>query len=407
MIALEGNLPLLLDGAVGTNLIAAGMPAGVCPEQWILEHPQVIRKLQQAYADAGSQVIYAPTFGANRIALGHFGLEHRVEEFNRDLLKLTREAVGRRVFVAGDMSSTALQVEPFGDTSFEELLDVYRQQARALKAGGADLLACETLMSLTDARAALLAANECGLPAFLTITVDKNGRTLSGSSLLPCLLTLQAMGAAAVGLNCSTGPDDMAEFLPPVMPYARIPVIAKPNGGKTVDGVLQNVLAPEEFAQSIRNLLDAGARIVGGCCGTAPKHIAQVKWMLQEYRPHPLAEVEDVVAACCENTVFFLGDDLSLSEPLPCHSDLADDFIELEDEGCNIVLVEINDVADAQEFGMNAYMARLPVAVRAHTPQGLEEALKLYQGRLLIDRSGSVEEELMMQLAKKYGAILL
>ena len=407
MKLLDRNLPLLLDGATGTNLFAAGMPAGVCPEQWILEHPQVIQKLQQAYADAGSDIIYAPTFGANRAALSHFGLEDKVAEINRELMKITRAAVGHRVLVAGDMSSTALQIEPFGDATFAEMVDIYREQASALKAAGADLLVCETLMSLTDARAAVLAANECGLPAFVTITVDQNGRTISGSSLLQCILTLQAMGAAAVGLNCSTGPEDMAEFIRPVMPYAKIPVIAKPNGGRMVDGALQNVVTPEEFAQGIQVLLDAGARIVGGCCGTTPRHIAQVRWMLKEYRPAPLPEIEDVTAACYENSVFFLGDTLELSDPLSCTSDLAEDFIELEDEGCNAVLVEINDISDAQEFGMSAYMSRLPIAVRAYTCEGLEEALRLYQGRLMIDSQGGVSEQEIKTLAAKYGAIVL
>ena len=407
MKLLDGKLPLLLDGATGTNLFAAGMPAGVCPEQWILEHPQVIQKLQQSYADAGSDIIYAPTFGANRVALIHFGLEDKVAEMNRELIKITRAAVGHRVLVAGDMSSTALQAEPFGETSFEEMIDIYREQASALKAAGADLLVCETLMSLTDARAAVLAANECKMPVFVTITVNQNGRTISGSSLLQCVLTLQAMGAAAVGLNCSTGPEDMAEFIRPVMPYAKVPIIAKPNGGRMIDGVLQNVVTPEEFAQGIKMLLDAGARIVGGCCGTTASHIAQVRWMLKEYYPEPLPEVEDVIAACYENSVFFLGDTLDLSDPLTCTSDLADEFIELEDAGCNAVLVEINDVNDAQELGMNAYMSHLPIAVRAYTYEGLEEALRLYQGRLIIDSQGDVSEQDVKNLAAKYGAIVL
>lgn len=407
MKLLDGKLPLLLDGAAGTSLFAAGMPAGVCPEQWMIEHPQAIQKLQQAYADAGADIIYAPTSGANRAVLSRFGLADKAAEINRELMRITRAAVGHRVLVAGVMSATALQTEPFGETAFTEVIDVYREQASVLKSAGADLLVCESLTSLNDARAAVLAANECGLPVIVSITVDQNGKTNSGFSLLQCVIVMQAMGAAAVGLNCSAAPEDMAELIRPVMPYAKIPILAKPDAGKMNDGTPQNALTPEAFADGVKMLLDAGAGIVGGCCGATAQHIAQLRWMLKAYRPKPLPEVEDVVAACCESSAFFLGDTLTLSEPLECTSDLAEKFIELEDDGCNAVLVEINDVNDAREFGMNAYMSRLPVAVRAYTYDGLEEALRLYQGRLMIDSRGGVGEEDIKALSAKYGALIL
>lgn len=400
------ELPLILDGASGTNLIAAGMPQGCCTEQWVSEHPLAVQKLQQSYVDAGSRIIYAPTFGANRVSLGRFEAADKADELNRKIMKLTREAVGQRALIAGNMSSTGLQIKPFGETDFEELVGVYREQARALYESGADLFVCETLTSLADARAAVLAAGEFGLPIFVTVTVDKNGETLSDSSLLPCLITLQSMGVNAVGLNCSEGTQGMADFIRAVMPYAKVPVIAKPNAGRTVDGVLQNVVSPDEFAEDMREIMQAGARVVGGCCGTTPKHIERIKWMIRENNFPELPETEDVIAACCETSAFFLSDDLVLSEPLSCTPDLADELFDLEDEVCSVALVEINDVQDAEEFGMNAYMARLPIAVRAQSYEAAEKALRLYQGRLLLDTNSPLEQEQLDEPVKKYGAVL-
>ena len=149
--------PILLDGATGTNLMSAGMPIGVCPEAWILEHPEVLLQLQREYVEAGSNIVYAPTFTGNRIKLQEYGLEDRLEEINTSLVKLSKEAVAGKALVAGDMTMTGQQLFPLGEMMFEELVDIYKEQAKVLAAAGVDLFVVETMMSLQECRAAVLA----------------------------------------------------------------------------------------------------------------------------------------------------------------------------------------------------------------------------------------------------------
>ncbi|MDD3833747.1 MAG: homocysteine S-methyltransferase family protein, partial [Oscillospiraceae bacterium] len=181
------KLPLLLDGATGTQLMAAGMPPDVCPEQWILDNPQVLISIQQGYIDARSDALYVPSFGANRACLNKYGLGDRVTEMNKKLAALTKGVISdnpdRTVLALGCMSPTGLLPLPWGDTPFEDYEKIYSEQAAALHEAGVDMIVCETMTNLTEARAALLAAREIGLPVIVTLTVDKNGRTLSGGRL--------------------------------------------------------------------------------------------------------------------------------------------------------------------------------------------------------------------------------
>lgn len=226
------NHPIFLDGATGTNLMKAGMPAGVCPEAWILEHPDVIISLQRAYAEAGSNIVYAPTFTANRIKLKEYGLENRLEEINSSLVALSRQAVGTKALVAGDLTMTGRQLSPIGDLDFEELVDVYKQQIRSLEKAGVDLLVVETMMSLQECRAALIAAKETtDLAVMVSLTFEADGRTLFGSDAASAAIVMESLGAAAVGANCSTGPDQMTDVIRSMAAVTTIPIIAKPNAG--------------------------------------------------------------------------------------------------------------------------------------------------------------------------------
>ena len=176
---------VILDGATGTNLLKAGMPIGVCPEQWILEHPQIMIDLQASYIEAGSNIIYAPTFTGNRIKLEEYGLADRIEEMNKELVAISKKAVakaGCRGYVAGDITMTGKQLEPMGNLQLEDLIDVYKEQIGYLVEAGVDLLVVETMMSLAEARAAVIAAKEsCELPIFVTLTFNEDGRTLFGT----------------------------------------------------------------------------------------------------------------------------------------------------------------------------------------------------------------------------------
>jgi len=280
------NRPLLLDGATGTNLMAAGMPSGICVESWILENPDILTNLQKSFVRAGSDIIYAPTFSANAAKLRHYGLEQDVDDLNKRLVDLSLEAAatGSNVMVAGDMSPTGLIMEPFGDTPFLDIMDIYAQQAWALKEAGVDLIVCETMLSLAETRAALLGAKQAELPTFVTITIDENGRTLFGTDAISAMLTLQAMGAAAFGFNCSGGPEAMLPFLKKAAALATVPIIAKPNAGKPhPDDATKFDLTPDRMASLMEKALDMGVTIIGGCCGTTPDHIAALRELLDRY----------------------------------------------------------------------------------------------------------------------------
>ena len=276
LIDLAAGGTVLLDGATGTNLRAAGMPVGVPPELWVLEHPQALLELQRGYVDAGSRVLCAPTFSANRLGLQHFGLEERVGELNGALAALTRQAAGGRALVAGDLSTLGRPLEPAGDLPYSLAYDVYREQMEALKAAGVDLLAVETLMGGDEAVAALDAAADLELAVWCSFSAEADGSLLFGGAVRDAAAAAQELGAAAVGVNCSVGPDQLEAVVRSLAQAVQIPVVAKPNAGLPVmdaAGQAHYSMGPAAFAGHMRTLRGAGASLLGGCCGTTPAYI--------------------------------------------------------------------------------------------------------------------------------------
>ena len=277
---------LLLDGATGSNLIKAGMPRGFCSEEWILENPEAIIKLQAAYAEAGSNIVYAPTFTCNRHAMAGFGLADQLREMNLELVKLSRQAVGEGVFVAGDLTTTGVMLEPRGPMTYERLIDIYKEQITYLCEAGVDLLVAETMLGVDETMAVLDAANEiCDLPVMCSLSLEADGNALFGGSGMEAVETLQEMGASAIGVNCSVGPDQLEAVIRNMASASRVPIIAKPNAGMPViteTGEAVYRMSEEAFAKHMKVLVDAGAGIIGGCCGTAPSYIRALKEMLTE-----------------------------------------------------------------------------------------------------------------------------
>lgn len=273
--------PVLLDGATGSNLMASGMPRGVCTEAWILEHPSVLLALQRGYVEAGSQILYAPTFTANAVYLGQHGLADQLEEINRRLVALSRQAAGQAL-VAGDMTTLGQPVGPEGCDS--HLYEVYTRQAKALVAAGVDLMVVETMLGCGETVAALEAISAvCDLPVVCTLTIEADGRTYFGDDAVETGQTLAALGAAAVGINCSCGPSSIAPTIRRLREAVEIPIVAKPNAGMPTigpDGQTHYDLSPQEFARQMRSLRQTGATLLGGCCGTTPAHIRALRTIL-------------------------------------------------------------------------------------------------------------------------------
>lgn len=265
---------LILDGATGSNLMAAGKPRGVSSEQWILENPEILQDLQRRYVAAGSQIVYAPTFTASR-----FYQEGPVAELNARLVAISRAAVGNAL-IAGDVTTVS---KP--DIPYDEMLEGYREQITALRDAGCDLIAIETMMGLPETTAALEAAREvCDLPVLCSFSVSSDGMLYFGGSVYEAAQTLEALGADAVGVNCSCGPDQLVTVIRNLKEATSLPVVAKPNAGMPViddKGIAVYPMTAGEFGVSMRKLLEAGATVVGGCCGTTPDHIAALRQVLR------------------------------------------------------------------------------------------------------------------------------
>ena len=271
----------LMDGATGSNLMKAGMPRGVCTEQWVLEHPDAILALQSAYKAAGSDMVYAPTFCANRIALSGYGLQDDVSRMNRELVALSKKAVGSGVLVAGDMTTTGKPADPEDSEGYQLLLDAYREQAEALISAGADLIGVETMMGVSECVAAIEAIRSLGdIAVICTLSVQSDGKCYFDGSVFEAAEILEALGADAIGVNCSTGPDQLESVIRTLKNTCSLPVIAKPNAGmpKISDsGKAVYSMEAGEFAQHMERLVEAGASLIGGCCGTTPEFIEALR----------------------------------------------------------------------------------------------------------------------------------
>lgn len=278
-LALTQTGTVLLDGATGSNLMKAGMPRGVCAEEWILAHPDRLLALQSAYAAAGSRIIYAPTFGANRCNLTRYDLQEHTRAWNRALVSLSRRVEG--VSVAGDVTTTGIALEPNGPMTYGELHEVYSEQISALVEAGVDLIVIETMLGVNETVVALEAARAlCELPVLCSVTVQSDGSCYFDGDCIEAVETLQALGADAVGINCSCGPEQLVSLVRNMKKVAAVPLLVKPNAGlPTISETGEAVypMTPTDFARYMRRLVQEGASLVGGCCGTTPAFIAALR----------------------------------------------------------------------------------------------------------------------------------
>jgi 5-methyltetrahydrofolate--homocysteine methyltransferase len=270
--------PLILDGAMGSMLIAAGLEPGRAPEWWNVDHPDRVASVHRASAEAGSDVVHTNTFGASPPRLAAGGLAGRCREINMAAVALARTAVGDGVLVAGDIGPTGLFLPPVGGASTEELSAAFAEQAAALAEGGADLLSIETMSDLREARIAVEAARGTGLAliASMTFEVKRRGTfTIMGDPLVPSLAALAEAGADAVGCNCTVDSAVMLGMVRAARSKLAVPLVAQPNAGQprvTPEGVAYDA-DPETFANDLADMVASGARAVGGCCGTTPAFI--------------------------------------------------------------------------------------------------------------------------------------
>ena len=425
---------LLLDGATGTELAKRGMPVGVAPEAWVAENPETIAEIHRAYYASGSDIVYAPTFGANPLKLAEFGLAAETEALNEKLVAVCRAAnPGKLIF--GDVAPTGQLVEPYGELGFEACVSAYKRQIAALVAAGADGIAIETMMDLQEARAALIAAREVTteLPVIVTLTFEPGGRSLTGNPPEAALVTLQALGADAFGCNCSTGPVEMAEVIRALKPYADVPLVAKPNAGMPHlrDGRTVFDLGPGPFAEAAARLVEAGASIVGGCCGTTPEHIAALADKVRGLTPPRIGAAKRGVVASAQSIrrlavdepFAVIGERINPTGKKLFQSELREGKLEIAKrfaaeqtaQGASLLdvnfgLAGIDEAATMRRMvGELVKVTPLPLSIDTVNPAAAEAALRLYPGRALFNSISGESDRLeqVLPVAAKYGAMLV
>lgn len=426
---------LYLDGATGSNLMKRGMPAGVCPEKWIMDHSEVLINLQREYVEAGTNILYAPTFTANRIKLKEYGLEDQIEEINNRLVNFSKTAASGKALVAGDITMTGRSLFPIGDMDFEELIRIYKEQITFLDRAGVDLLVIETMMSLQETRAALIAAKEvCELPVMATLTFESDGRTLYGTDAVTAAVTLEKLGASAVGANCSTGPDKMRVLIEQMAQAVSVPVIAKPNAGMPAlneCGETVYDMDAETFAGEMTALVEAGAGILGGCCGTSPEYIKalvnatsgrKAERKFQSGKCYLTSERK--AAAFDLNSPFLVvGERINPTGKKKLQAELKEGKLDMvlsfaqEQEECGASFLDINmgmSGIDEKEMMLKVLdevtvASNLPLAIDSSHVDVIEAALRRYPGRALINSISGEEEKLqkLLPIAQKYGAMFI
>ena len=431
---------IYLDGATGSNLVKKGMPSGVCPEKWILEHREVMLSLQKEYVNAGTDILYAPTFTANRIKLAEYGLEAQVKEITKELVAISKEAAAsssRQVYVAGDLTMTGVSLKPIGNMELEELIDVYKEQILALVEAGVDLLVVETMMSLAETRAALIAAKEvCDLPVMCTLTFEESGRTLYGTDARTAAIVLESLGACAVGVNCSTGPAHMKYIIKGMAEVTNIPIVAKPNAGLpqlAEDGSTVYSMDAEEFVKEMQVLVEAGASILGGCCGTTPafiqgltdtfgkKNIAKVARKPEGMRY--LTSERMTVSFGLDGNFIVVGERINPTGKKLLQAELREgtldrvlQFAEEQEQGGAQILDVNMGMSGIDEKAMMlraleeiSGVTNLPLSLDSSHVEVMEAALRHYPGRALINSISYESEkfEKLLPIAAKYGAMFI
>lgn len=439
-ISFVSNKLIYLDGATGSNLMKAGMPSGVCPEKWILEHKEVMLNLQKEYVRAGSNILYAPTFTANRIKLKEYNLEGNITEMIGELVAISREASGEsseRVLVAGDLTMTGEQLSPMGTMTLEELIEIYKEQIQALEQAGADLLVVETMMSLQEVRAALIAAREVSdLPVMVSMTFEASGRTLFGTDAVTAAVVLESLGAAAIGANCSTGPARMVPVIQAMAEATAVPIIAKPNAGLPAidaDGNTYYDMDDSQFASEMKLLVQAGASIIGGCCGTTPEYIRLLKEVtctagipLVQRRKDGVRYVSSerlTVSFSLNENFIIVGERINPTGKKKLQEQLRNgdfDMVlhfaqEQEESGAGILDINMGmSGIDEKDMMLKAIsevagVTNLPLAIDSSHIEVMDAALRNYPGRALVNSISLEKEkfEKLLPLAAKYGSMFI
>ena len=427
---------LIFDGAMGTMLQQSGLRTGECPEAFNLKEEEIIYQIHRQYVDAGCRIIQTNTFGANRIKLSLYGFKNQVAEINEKGAAIARKAAGEGCLVAGDIGPIGKLLAPLGPLSYDDAYQTFYEQAKALVQGGVDLINIETMSDIQEAKIAVIAAKDAGnVPVICTMTFQKDMRTLTGADPETVATILEALDVAALGINCSFGPDLMIEVLERMYKVTKKPLIVQPNAGlpKLIDGKTLFDLSPEKMAAYSKALVAAGANIIGGCCGTTPLHMQAMAESLRGEKPISRRHSTFSKLSSGTKTVFIhetlpyniIGECINLTGKKYLMEAVKDNnfhIIAKEAQkqvvaGAQIIDVNmgIRDGAVSEETAMvSAIMAvqravDAPLSIDTVNFEVMESALKIYRGKPLLNSTSGEDASLdrVIALAKRYGAALL
>ena len=425
----------IFDGACGTMLQAAGLKPGACPELINIEQPEMIQAVHRAYIEAGATIIETNTFGASALKLAHYGLADRTEEINRAAVLAAREAANGRAKIAGSMGPTGRFIKPLGDLDFEDAYQAYRQQAAALAEAGADYIIIETCIDIQEMRAALLAAKEvCTLPIICQLSYSEDSRTVTGTDPQTAAITLDAMGADIIGVNCSLGPEQLVPIVKILAENTARPISVQPNAGmpRLENGQTIFPMTPEDFGYWAPQLIAAGASYLGGCCGTTPAHIRAISQAAlhtpepqRAVRPQRLWLTSRSRSVCIDKELptVLIGERINptgrkkLAAEIKNGSLLSVKKEAIDQTRAGARLLDVNmgvggidqTAAMKQAVTEISQISDTPLAIDTSDADSLEAGLRAYPGRALINSVSAESERIaaFLPLAKKYGAAIL
>ncbi|MDU4961307.1 MAG: homocysteine S-methyltransferase family protein [Sporomusaceae bacterium] len=428
---------ILFDGAMGTMLQQAGLPAGACPEAWCLLRPELITAIHKQYVDSGAEIIETNTFGASRVKLAHYGLADSVKPICFAAVRAAREACLPSTKIAGSVGPSGQLLQPLGELSFEDAYQAFAEQIAALDEAGADYILIETIIDIQEMRAALLAAKAVtAKPVICQLTFEKDGRTVTGTDPATAAVILDKLGADIIGANCSLGPAQLLDVVKAMTAATAKPIIIQPNAGmpELENGQTHYHMSPDEFAAWIPRLAEAGAAYLGGCCGTTPAHIQAARQVIDQLDSQPRQRQlpEKTVVLASRSRHIYIGKNYPTAvigerinptgRKLMAQELKSGNFQMVKREAlaqvqAGAVVLDVNmgvagiDQTPLMKYAVEqlAVMTNVPLAIDTTDPAALEAGLRAFPGRALINSVSAEPEriETFLPLAKKYGAAVL